>query len=239
MGSSDLPKKLTLGPTNIYFLKANDGYVQIDTSLPENFKAFLDRLKTVNIDLSLIKCLVLTHSHDDHAGFAAELREQTGCTIVVHRNAVESLRQGAIINVGRFLNRQSELTMRLYNFVKRRTFEYLPVDLGPQDVVVDGDDASLLRSMGVDGEIVYTPGHTDDSISLILSNGDAFCSDVCMSNLGFLHYRPIEVSDLGQVFKSWGRIVDKGAKMIYPAHGKPFRVEELEHYLSVYSSSSA
>ncbi len=238
MENSSLPKTLKLGPTNIYFLKAENGYLQIDTSLPEYFEPFLDGLKTINIDFAAIKYLLLTHSHDDHAGFAAELKEKTKCAIIVHKNSLESLKLGTIVNVGKFLNRQAAISMKLYNFSKRRSFEYTPVVLTPQDTVVTSDNENTLKEMGINGKIIFTPGHTDDCISVILSNGDAFVSDACMSNLRFLHYRPIEVSDLGQVFKSWRKIVDSGAKMVFPAHGKPFPVEELVHYLGVYSSAN-
>ncbi len=236
MESSDSFRTLTLGPTNLYFLKAGKGYLQIDTSLPQYYKAFLEGLKRINVDLEQISYLLLSHSHDDHAGFAAELRERTHCKIIAHMNSLESLKEGTIINVGKFLNRQAAISMKLYNFSKRRSFEYAPVILGAEDIVISEDNENVLKQIGVDGKIIYTPGHTDDGISVVLSDGDAFVSDVCMSNLGFLHYRPIEVSNLDQVFKSWRKIIDSGAKTIYPAHGKAFPVKELEHYLAVYSS---
>ncbi len=239
MERSNSFKTLTLGPTNLYFLKAEKGYLQIDTSLPQYYPAFLNGLKTINVDPAQIKYLLLTHSHDDHAGFAAELREKTQCTIIAHKNALESLKQGTIINVGKFLNRQAAISMKLYNVSKRRSFEYTPVILTPQDIVIADDNETILKQIGVDGKILYTPGHTDDLLSVILSNGDAFVSDACMSNLSFLHYRPIEVSDLGQVFKSWRKIINNGAKTIYPAHGKTFPAKELEHYLTVYSSPTS
>jgi glyoxylase-like metal-dependent hydrolase (beta-lactamase superfamily II) len=189
-------KTLRMGPTNCYLLKFLNGYLLIDTSLPECFQPFLKELKKLEVDLSEIKYLLLTHSHDDHAGFAAELEEKTNCRIIAHKNSIDAFKQGCIINVGRFLNRQAHITMSFYNWVKRRDFEYSPVTLDDKDVIVAGNDENVLKTMGVDGRIVYTPGHTDDGISVILANGDAFVGDVCMSNLSFLHYRPIEVYDL-------------------------------------------
>jgi len=232
-------KTLRLGPTNCYFLKCESGYLLIDTSLPEYFKAFLERLKTINVDLPEIKYLLLSHSHDDHAGFAAEVRERTKCKIIAHENAVESLKAGTILNVGQFLNRQARVLMSLYNWAKRRTFEYSPVTLGDDDFIVSGDDDKILKTIGVDGKIVYTPGHTNDLISVIMAKGDAFVSDSCMSNLGFLHYRPIEVSSLNSVFDSWQKIIESGAQNIYPAHGKPFSVKELIRFKEKYAPARA
>jgi glyoxylase-like metal-dependent hydrolase (beta-lactamase superfamily II) len=224
-----------MDPTNCFLLKANEGYLLIDTSFPSYFKTFLNALKENNIELSQIKYLLLTHSHDDHAGFAAEIKEKTSCKIIAHKNAVDSLKQGSIINVGRFLNTQAHISMVLYNWSKRRDFKYPPVALNDEDIVIAEDNAVLLKTIGIDGRILYTPGHTNDGISIILANGDAFVGDACMSNLGFLHYRPIEVSDLNSVFESWQKIVDSGAKTVYPSHGKPFAVEELVHHKKIYA----
>jgi hypothetical protein len=48
-----------------------------------------------------------------------------------------------------------------------------------------------------------------------------------MSNLGFLHYRPIEHSGFALVFGRWEEIIESGERTIYPGHGKPIGVEEL------------
>jgi hypothetical protein len=61
------------------------------------------KLKKAKVDPTEIKYLPLTHSHDDYAGFAAELREKTGCRIIVHKNSVNTLRNGRITGLGRFL----------------------------------------------------------------------------------------------------------------------------------------
>jgi glyoxylase-like metal-dependent hydrolase (beta-lactamase superfamily II) len=227
---------LTMGPTNCYLLKSRDGYLLIDTSLPAYLQRFLNELRRINVELSEIKYLLLTHSHDDHAGFAAQIRERSNCRIIAHKNATNSLKAGSILNVGKFLNTQARLTMSLYNWVKRRDFEYSPLTLDEKDIIVADDGADVLERIGVDGEILYTPGHTDDGISVILRNGDAFVGDVCMSNLSFLHYRPIEICDLDLVFQSWQKIIENGAKTIFPAHGKPFSVDALVHYRKVFAS---
>lgn len=235
MTNTNAPKTLKIGPTNCYLLKSLDGYLMIDTSLPACFEPFLKELKKTKVDLTEIKYLLLTHSHDDHAGFAAELKEKTHCRIIVHRNSTDALKNGCIINVGRFLNRRAHITMSLYNWAKRRNFEYSPVTLNDEDIIVVGNNEDILKTIGVEGRIVYTPGHTDDGISVILANGDAFVGDACMNFLNFLHYRPIELCDSDLVFESWRKIIQIGAKTIYPAHGKPFAVKELIHYEKVYA----
>ncbi len=231
-----MTKTLTIGPTNCYLLNVREGYLLIDTSLPECFPQFLEKTKEIRVDPSEIKFLLLTHAHDDHAGFATKLREETGCRIMTHKNSIESLREGCIVKVGHFLNTRARITMTLYNLTKRRNFEYVPVTLNEDDTVIEDDDEQTLKALGVDGKIICTPGHTDDGISVITANGDAFVGDVCMSNLSFLHYRPIEVSDLPSVFTSWQKIIENGARKIYPGHGKPFAVNDLIRYRNAYAS---
>lgn len=235
MAETPAARTLRFGPTNSYLLKSRDGYLLIDTSYPSCFQPFLKELEKIQVEPSEIKHLLLTHAHDDHAGFADELKKRTNCRIIVHKNAMESLKQGCIVNVGRFLNRRAQVAMAVYNWARRRNFEYPPVTLNDADILVAGDNEDVLKTIGIDGRILYTPGHTDDGISVILANGDAFVGDACMSNLGFLHYRPIEHYDQGLVFESWRKIIESGAKTIYPGHGKPFPVKELIHYKKMFA----
>lgn len=235
MTSENVSLTLKTDPTNCYLLKSQDGRLLIDTSLPTGFMHFTRELKTIKVDLSEIKYLLLTHSHDDHAGFAAELKDKANCRIIVHKNSIEALKNGCNKNVGRYLNKPASIFMSLYSWVKRRSWGYSPVTLDDDDIIVADDDDDILRTLGIEGRIIYTPGHTDDSLSVILTNGDAFVGDACMNIFGFLHYRPIVLYDSGLVFESWRRIIESGAKTIYPAHGKPFAVEALIRCLKRYA----
>jgi hydroxyacylglutathione hydrolase len=235
MTSTNTPKTLKLGPTNCYLLESLDGYLLIDTSLPACFEPFLKELKKAGVGLAEIKYLLLTHSHDDHAGLAAELKGKTNCKIIVHGSSTDALKNGHIINLGRFLNRRAHIVMLLYSWVKHRDFKYSPVTLTDEDFIVGGDNEDILKMKGIDGRIIHTPGHCDDSISVILANGDAFVGDACMGFLGFLHFRPMVLSNSDLVFESWRKIIKSGAKTIYPGHGKPFAIKELVHYEYTYA----
>lgn len=96
-------------------------------------------------------------------------------------------------------------------------------------MVLTGDEPELLNSIGIDGKILYTPGHTRDSISVILSDGRAFVGDAAMNFLRLtgVGRHPIYVEDINMVYASWKRLIEQGAKVIYPAHGRPFSAREL------------
>ena len=64
-----------------------------------------------------------------------------------------------------------------------------------------------LSRLGMDGEIIPTPGHSDDSVSLILGEGTAFTGELP---------GPIWGADpMYQVETSWRRIRALDAEMIY------------------------
>ncbi|MCD4709511.1 MAG: MBL fold metallo-hydrolase, partial [Bacteroidales bacterium] len=54
----------------------------------------LETLKGLGLEPGMLKLLVLTHSHFDHAGSAGRLKELTGCKVVIHRSEGERLRKG-------------------------------------------------------------------------------------------------------------------------------------------------
>ena len=77
------------------------------------------------------------------------------------------------------------------------------------------------------GKILFTPGHTCDSISLKL--GDIiFCGDAAMNGIPSLKKITIWFEDKNAFQNSWKILIDEKAKWICPAHGKPFRPDNLE-----------
>ena len=221
-----------LGFTRCYLVKCLDGYLLIDTSDTSYFRSFQKRTAKLGIDLTEIKYLLLTHHHDDHAGFAAELIEKTGCRVVVHRDAVSALKQGKGEYTGaKVLNRRVYATMMFYSWFYilfyGKTFP--PLTFSDRDIVLEGDNESFLKEIGIDGVVLHTPGHTKDSISVLLSDGTAFVGDAAMNFLWWTgsRHRPIGFDDINTVYESWQKLREHGARVIYPAHGKPFSAQEL------------
>jgi len=71
---------------------------------------------------------------------------------------------------------------------------------------------SFLKQCGINGEIVWTPGHSDDSISLVLDNGIAFTGDL---------QAPLDSTESAyqMLAQSWHKLHVLGVKQIYPGHG--------------------
>lgn len=204
-------------------MKCTGGYLLIDTSYPGYYPRFEKMLANFGIATSDIRYALLTHHHDDHAGFAAELIRCIGCPVIAHRNAVSPLKQGKSEGTGKPLNRRIQIVFAFYTlFHKEYTFP--PLILTERDILIEGDNAALLERIGIDGVILHTPGHSRDSISVVLSDGSAFVGDVAMNFLRWtgVGHRPIYVEDINTVYESWRKLLEHGARVIFPSHGRPF-----------------
>lgn len=70
----------------------------------------------------------------------------------------------------------------------------------------------FLKQIGISGTILSTPGHSDDSITLVLDDGTAFTGDLLPPTL-------VDTNIRDTVTRSWNAIRSLNARMIYPGHG--------------------
>ena len=202
----------------------------IDVYYPGYYAKFEKKLARIGVVVSDINYLFLTHHHDDHAGFAAELVRNTGCRVIAHRNALSPLEQGESEDAGgELIKRRLKVVFSLYMLVHKE-FRFPPMRLTERDIVIEGDDDEFLKEIGIDGVILHTPGHTRDSISVLLSDGSAFVGDAAMNFLRWtgVGNRPIYIEDIGTVYESWRKLRQRGAKVIYPSHGNCFSATKLD-----------
>ncbi len=231
MCDENSPLSIRLGYTNVFLTECDGGYLLVDTSYTDQYDHFKTELRSRGIDLHQIKYVLLTHHHDDHAGFVKPLIQETGARLIVHENALPNLEKGVHYMDMRYLNTCTRVTLTLFSLIREHT--YPGYSLKDDDIVIQGDEQALLKEIGVDGEILYTPGHTDDSITVLMSNGDAFVGDAAMNFLGFcrIRYRPIVYESLDDVYRSWEHIIERGARTVYPSHGDAFDADKLSQIL--------
>jgi len=178
----------------------------------------LDTLKVLGLEPDMLKLLVLTHSHFDHAGSAARLKELTGCRVMVHRSEAGRLRKGhspippgtrwkakLLVAVGRIFARH------LMNFA----------GTGP-DLLVD--EQSDLEDFGFPGKVIHTPGHTFGSMVILMEGGELLGGDTVFGLENKQHFPPF-AEDLPALVRSWEKLKHLPVKTFYPAHGRPFSRE--------------
>src|SRR4026209_868275 len=82
-------------------------------------------------------------------------------------------------------------------------------------VIPTTESRDFLKRIGIDGEILHTPGHSDDRVTLVLDIGCAFTGDLTMESM-------VGQEDAAVVARSWQMFRDRGVTTVYPGHGAPY-----------------
>ena len=82
----------------------------------------------------------------------------------------------------------------------------------------------------LNGKILFTPGHTADSISLKVEK-IIFCGDAAMNGFPSVKRLIIWIENVYQFKQSWDVILNTDAEKIYPAHGMPFDKNDIRKYI--------
>jgi hydroxyacylglutathione hydrolase len=209
---------------NCYLLEAVDGFVLIDSGAPQLRARLVAALERAGCRPGSLKLVVLTHGDYDHAGNAFYLRRQYGARIGMHRDDSDRVERadwdlGLKPEPDRFtlpFRLTSKLALR---FVDSSSFEaFAP------DVLLE--DGQSLSPYGIDAVVLHLPGHTRGSIGVLIGAGDLFCGDLLASFVRpGLHFF---IDDMAAARASLERSRERGAKTVYPGHGRPFPLERLK-----------
>jgi glyoxylase-like metal-dependent hydrolase (beta-lactamase superfamily II) len=235
--------RIGLSVTNDYLFRNGDKYVLVDTGYEADWELFKERLGATGIGPGDISHLILTHHHDDHAGFIHELLEENPAIVVVMsawtRELLLAGRNDAS-HGGGLINRRIAFLIRFKGLlVSSKTGKkvkpednllFKPYATRSTDLVLSGETRLVDLGIGAEGSIIPTPGHTVDSASILFDDGDCLVGDAAASMLLLAGTRHcvIFVMDLRQYYESWRLLLARGAKRIFPAHGRSFSATVLE-----------
>jgi glyoxylase-like metal-dependent hydrolase (beta-lactamase superfamily II) len=179
--------------TNFWVVSAGRSRLLVDLGWPGMVRELLANLDRKGIPLAEVGYGLATHYHIDHAGAAQDLK-QRGMRLIVTPEQV-----GAVPQMKRWT---------------KPTDHYTDITTHDNVVVPLAESRAFLAKLGIPGEIVHTPGHSDDSVTLVLDNGAAFVGDLTME--GFERDEDATV-----VAQSWQALRDRGVTTIYPGHTAP------------------
>ena len=215
---------------NNWLVSSEVGYILIDTGYRGGFPRFLKRLQRAGIQPKDIRYVFLTHAHDDHAGFLNEVLAATEAAVILHPKAVEGLQRGQNSFAGGCSSRLAYLFCKLLALFGHGEHRYPPIRDAFLDRLIP-IDSDRFRSLGFPYEILETPGHTADHISLLVGD-KLFCGDAAMNGFPSRRRTIVWIEDPEQYKKSWDAILQRAPAMLYPGHGKPFKTSELRKYRS-------
>lgn len=241
-------KPLKLSVTSDYLVETSRGYVLIDTGYEYDRSLFATRLREAGANLSEIGHLVLTHHHDDHCGLLNDLTQANqDLRVIMSRRAAELLAKGENDRThgGAWVSAGARLFIALLRKTNQRvdrqwqTHSFPPYLPRETDILLKGDTDLAELGIGLRGRIIETPGHTTDSISVLLDDGSCFAGDAA-ANLPRLlgtKYCVLLLQDLDEYYRSWGKLIAAGARRIYPAHGGAFAAENLSRHMGAIRGS--
>ncbi len=186
--------------TNYWVVSAGRSRLLVDLGYPGTMGTMRARLKQMDIPLQEIRFALATHYHIDHAGLAQELK-QVGVRLIVLKtqlNAIPLMKQ----------------------FTKPRD-HYVEISLEGNLIIPASESRAVLSQVGIQGAILPTPGHSDDSVSLLLDDGSVFTGDLT----------PLENAwgESGELAKaSWHLLMAQGAKLVYPGHGGIRTIDQMK-----------
>lgn len=212
---------------NNYIIKLDKGYLLIDTGYLEQFHSFSKKLRKHNIQLRDITYILLTHAHDDHAGFLNELLDHSDAKVILHHLAVDRLRVGQNSFDGGCSNYLALTFCKILKLFGKGEHRFAPVDRKDRYIIIDEVTQPIIEEV-LTGSIINLPGHTIDSIGLILKDGSLFCGDAAMNGFPSLNRIIIWIENVKEYRKSWEAMINYNPSKIYPSHGKPFKIEDLK-----------
>lgn len=185
--------KLRYGMTNTFLISGENGYLLVDTDYAGTMSGFYSAIKQYDIKVSDISYVLATHYHPDHIGLVSELMKQGVKLLVVDTQCPH-------------IHYSDEI------FARDKRLNYEPIDESDATVISCKESREFLKDLGINGEIISTASHSEDSVSLVLDDGVCIVGDLEPIDYlgGYEENEPLQ--------KDWEVIMSYNPKLIYYAH---------------------
>ena len=212
-------RTLTFRVSNAYLVETDGGFVLIDTGFRFDRKRLDRALSDTGCRPGDLKLIVITHGDPDHSANAARVREAYGAKIAMHRAEAAAVEQGNMSLSRGHVAASRRLLKPLMAFFRLRKRERFAPDL----YLEDGD---RLDEYGLAATILHVPGHSSGSIAVLTDDGSFFSGDFLENRT-----RPSMatfVDDEDALRAGFERVKGRNIQTVYPGHGKPFALAEID-----------
>ncbi|MBO9153887.1 MBL fold metallo-hydrolase [Chitinophaga sp. GCM10012297] len=153
--------ELQLGKVNAFLLE-DEKLTLIDTGVPDSTGQIIEMIREVGRQPEELKHILLTHSHPDHAGSAAQLKMITGAKVYMHAAEKMNLEKGFVAKppVPYFTSLANKL---MYNLFIKNAPGLIPS--AKADVLLqDGDWLPIAGGL----HAIHIPGHSAGQLAFFL-----------------------------------------------------------------------
>lgn len=216
--------------SNAWLVQKNDLSILVDSGKTKSRSLLLQNLNSALHQGNTLKYLMLTHTHYDHCQSATAIKDLYHCNIIVSENAVPSITAG-YTHLPRGTNYVTNLLSTAGHKLMKKKFMYAPFKA---DITISDD--YFFPAPDADLQIITTPGHSSDSISLIVDNEVAIVGDA-MFGIFRNHVFPPFADDIPEMIRSWRKLLDTGCTTFLPGHGRAISRNLLEKEYRIFSKT--
>ena len=192
--------KIKYGNTNTFLIKGSKANILVDTDYAGTLYAFYKALKDTGLKVSDINYLLATHYHPDHIGLVSELMDQ-GVKLLILESQLPYVHYSDPI------------------FAKEPYLNYKAIDESKAQILRFSDSSAFLSSIGIDGDILPAPSHSEDSIIVTLENGTVIAGDL-------EPFEYLEAYEDNKALKTdWDMILSLNPKRVLYAHANDKRFD--------------
>ncbi len=200
------------GRSNAYLVSYNETSILIDTGKASAYRRLYKNLKNPEI-CGNITHLILTHTHFDHCQSAKQIKEDFQCRIIVSEHASGPIMKGYSKIPGGTLFLTKPIA-KLGQIIGKRHYDYPPF---AADNYVEDDHSYHIEPLDI--KIINTPGHSADSVSIIVNDEIAVVGDA-MFGIFANSILPPFAEDKVKLIESWGKLLNTNCSLFLPGHGK-------------------
>ncbi|MBQ9809910.1 MAG: MBL fold metallo-hydrolase [Spirochaetales bacterium] len=178
---------LRYGNTNTYLINGSAGSILVDTDMPGTIGAFFKEIKRHGIRIKDISFVMATHYHPDHMGLISELMDMGVRLLLVD------------IQNSHIHDWEAKIGSK-------------PIDGKSARIISIDESRSFLGELGIHGEMIHIPSHSEDSVGIMLDDGTLIAGD--LSPISYLQSEP----EVSQLRDDWNLILDHHPKLVLFAH---------------------
>jgi len=218
-----------LGHVNCYLIKGVSGWVLLDCGWYDvnTFKILKKSLKNINLELSDITHIVLTHSHPDHYGVASKIKQLFPKTQIFYHALEFCLIQSKRTELSNFKDISNLLSLHGVPEKNLNSMDFASIptvknDKKPDHIFYGGE---IIHTGVFDLEVIWTPGHSPGHICMyeqknkLLFSGDHILPTITPN----VSYMPFSGDNpLGNYLCSLIKLSNIPIRLVLPGHEYPF-----------------
>lgn len=225
--NNNLVIQVLSGRSNVFLIATNDNLVLVDTGKASSFTTLFKNIVSLGIKFEDIAVLILTHTHFDHCQSAQKIKEQTDCKIITSCKSADYIKNG-YAPLPKGTSFPTKLISKLGRRIGKRKFGFEPFEA---DILVH--NTYHLNIPNCEINIIETPGHSMDSISIIVDNEIALVGDAMFGVFKNSIFPPYS-DDIGLMIKSWAKLLHTTCTVFLPGHGSAISKKRLQKQYEIH-----